>query len=89
MVNFATSLTFKGDKIMTIAIILFVIGLLLQADVCSRIFVFTDPDVFMHRISRPFFIPFPFGLGVVCTYMEIIASTLLMYRALLVGHLPF
>jgi len=74
---------------MTIAIILFVIGLLLQADVCSRIFgSSTDPDAFMHRISRPFFIPFPFMLGVIYTYMEIIASTLLIYRALLVGHLP-
>ena len=74
---------------MTIAIILFVIGLLMQVDVCSRIFSSTDSDVFMHSISRPFFIPFPFTLGVICTYMEIISSTLLMYRALLVGHLPF
>ena len=74
---------------MTIAIILFVIGLLLQADVCSRIFSSTDSDLFMHRISHPFFIPFPFTFGVICTYMEIISSTLLMYRALLAGHLPF
>lgn len=73
---------------MTIAIILFVTSLLLQADVCSRIFVSMDSDVFMQRVSRPFFVLFPFTFGVLCTYMEIVVSILLMYRALLVGHLP-
>lgn len=68
---------------MTLAIIQLVIGLLLLAEVCGRIFGWTYPTDFTYRICRPFWIPFPMIVGVAITFVEIIVGTILAYRGLI------
>ena len=65
---------------MTLAIIQLVIGLLLLAEVCGRIFGWTYPTDFNYRICRPFWIPFSMMIGVAITFVEIIVGAILAYR---------
>lgn len=67
---------------MTGIIIQIVIGLLLLAEVCVRIFGWTHPTDFTYRICRPFWIPFPMMTGVIITFVETIAGAVLTYRGI-------
>ena len=68
---------------MTIAIIQLVIGLLLLAEVCGRIFGWTYPTDFTYRICRPFWIPFPMIIGVIITFSETVFGSVLTYRGII------
>ena len=68
---------------MTTAIIQTVIGLLLLAEVCGRIFGWTYPTDFTYRICRPFWIPFPMMIGVIITFVETVLGAILTYRGIM------
>ena len=55
-------------------IIQFVVGLILLAEVCGRIFGWTYPTDLTYRICRPFWIPFPMIIGVTTTKFASIPS---------------
>ncbi len=67
---------------MTIAIVQLVIGLLLLAEVCGRIFGWTYPTDFTYRICRPFWIPFPMYIGVIISFVETVFGAVLTYRGI-------
>jgi tryptophan-rich sensory protein len=67
---------------MTIAIVQLVIGLLLLAEVCGRIFGWTYPTDFTYRICRPFWIPFPMYIGVIISFAETVFGAVLTYRGI-------
>lgn len=68
---------------MTIAIVQLVIGLLLLAEVCRRIFGWTYPTDFTYRICRPFCIPFSMMIGVIITFAETVLGAVLTYRGII------
>jgi hypothetical protein len=67
---------------MTMAIIQTVIGLLLLAEVCSRIFGWTSPTDLTYKICRPFWIPFPMMTGVIITFAGTVTGAVLTYRGI-------
>lgn len=67
---------------MTIAIVQLVIGLLLLAEVCGRIFGWTYPTDFTYRICRPFGIPFSMMIGVIITFAETVTGAVFAYRGI-------
>ena len=67
---------------MTIAIVQLVIGLLLLAEVCGRIFGWTYPTDFTYKICRPFWIPFPMYIGVIFSFVETVFGAVLTYRGI-------
>lgn len=59
-----------------------IVGLLLLVEVSVRVFGWKYPTEFTYRICRPFWMSCSMRIGLLVTMVEIIVSTVLLYRGI-------
>ena len=65
---------------MATKILSIIVGLLLLVEVSVRVFGWKYPTEFTYRICRPFWMSCSMRVGLLITMVEIIVSTVLLYR---------